>query len=81
MNNIVKNTQLPLCILFILILSTVDCGKFVRFDFRGRENMLFIPEVKTPGAPLFVMIHGCTQSPIDFAESSRMVNLTLRLLS
>lgn len=72
-----KNKSLYICLViyisFIFIFKHIECGKFEKFEYRGRQNMLFIPDVKVPGAPLIVMIHGCTQSPIDIAESTRMV--------
>src|SRR4051812_48703927 len=33
---------------------------------------LFVPRGIGPGAPLLVMLHGCTQSPDDFARGTRM---------
>lgn len=70
---------LILYISFTLIIKQVECGKFVKFEFGGRENMLFLPDNAESDAPLFVIIHGCSQSPIDIAESTRMVNKTILL--
>ncbi|MGB3553795.1 MAG: PHB depolymerase family esterase, partial [Jannaschia sp.] len=33
---------------------------------------LYTPSAPTPGAPLIVMLHGCTQNPEDFAAGTRM---------
>ena len=33
---------------------------------------LFVPGTATPGMPLIIMLHGCTQSPEDFARGTRM---------
>jgi poly(hydroxyalkanoate) depolymerase family esterase len=39
----------------------------LRCDYR-----LFLPSDLAPGAPLIVMLHGCTQTPEDFAAGTRM---------
>lgn len=39
----------------------------LRCDYR-----LFLPPGLAPGAPLVVMLHGCTQTPEDFAAGTRM---------
>jgi len=42
----------------------------------SREYMLFIPSVPMAGPmPVVVMLHGCTQSPEDFAAGTRMNTL------
>ena len=53
-----------------------------RFDARrhaGAEGsidyMLYRPATAAPGMPLVVMLHGCTQSPEDFARGTRMNRL------
>lgn len=39
----------------------------------AREFRLYVPANRGPGpAPLIVMLHGCTQSPEDFAAGTRM---------
>lgn len=39
---------------------------------------LFIPtDLETTGAPLLLMLHGCTQTPDDFARGTRMNQLAL----
>jgi len=37
----------------------------------GRRFRLFVPESAREGAPLVVMLHGCTQDPDDFARGSQ----------
>ena len=39
------------------------------------EYMLYRPEAAAPGMPLVVMLHGCTQSPEDFALGTGMNRL------
>lgn len=39
------------------------------------EYMLYRPKVAAPGMPLVVMLHGCTQSPEDFALGTGMNRL------
>ena len=41
----------------------------------GLEYMLYRPEAAAPGMPLVVMLHGCTQSPEDFALGTDMNRL------
>jgi poly(hydroxyalkanoate) depolymerase family esterase len=38
----------------------------------SRPYKLYVPPNLKPGAPLLVMLHGCTQSPDDFATGTRM---------
>jgi len=50
-----------------------EAAKWVSGQHREREYRLYVPE--NPGsrpAPLVVMLHGCTQGPETFAESTRM---------
>lgn len=42
------------------------------------DYRLYVPEgLNTHGAPLLIMLHGCTQSPQDFARGTRMNALAL----
>jgi poly(hydroxyalkanoate) depolymerase family esterase len=41
----------------------------------SRPYQLYVPPNLKPGAPLLVMLHGCTQSPDDFATGTRMNEL------
>ena len=51
-------------------------GVFSTHEFRCAQGRLayklFIPRGTGSGAPLLVMLHGCTQSPDDFARGTRM---------
>ena len=53
-----------------------DPGRFLSASFTGRAGTrpyrLYIPNVAARPAPLIVMLHGCTQSPDDFAAGTRM---------
>lgn len=56
--------------------STPGKGTFTAHHFRceagAMQYKLFVPHGIGPGAPLIVMLHGCTQSPDDFARGTRM---------
>ncbi|CAO4168735.1 PHB depolymerase family esterase [Methylorubrum aminovorans] len=51
-------------------------GQFVARSFSNaagaRDYKLFIPSPRSGRRPLVVMLHGCTQSPDDFAAGTRM---------
>ena len=51
-------------------------GRFEERMHRGPHGAmaykLFVPEDAKPGAPLLVMLHGCTQDPDDFARGTGM---------
>ena len=51
-------------------------GQFVARSFSNaagaRDYKLFIPSPRSGRSPLVVMLHGCTQSPDDFAAGTRM---------
>ncbi len=49
---------------------------FVHADQHGRLGYkLYVPDGVNDGSPLLVMLHGCTQSPDDFALGTRMNRL------
>jgi poly(hydroxyalkanoate) depolymerase family esterase len=56
--------------------DTPDDGSFTAHRFRCEAGTmhykLFVPPRLAAGAPLIVMLHGCTQSPDDFARGTRM---------
>ncbi len=43
-----------------------------------RHYKLFVPQTATGSPPLVVMLHGCTQSPDDFAAGTRMNEIAAR---
>lgn len=43
------------------------------------DYMLYLPAAAAPGMPLVVMLHGCTQSPEDFARGTAMNRLAEEL--
>lgn len=51
-------------------------GEFTEHDFENsagaRSYKLYIPASRVPAAPLVVMLHGCSQSPDDFATGTGM---------
>jgi poly(hydroxyalkanoate) depolymerase family esterase len=49
-------------------------GQTLDRTYQGREYLLYVPASYVPGtpAPLVVMLHGCTQSPSDFAAGTQM---------
>ncbi|WP_096487766.1 extracellular catalytic domain type 1 short-chain-length polyhydroxyalkanoate depolymerase [Methylorubrum populi] len=54
-------------------------GQFVERSFSNaagaRDYKLFIPSPRSGRRPLLVMLHGCTQTPDDFAAGTRMNGL------
>ncbi len=54
-------------------------GSFEKRSYHGVEGMrdyrLYIPASATSAMPLVVMLHGCTQSPEDFARGTGMNDL------
>ena len=60
----------------LLLLAAFDvtaAGKWISGEHEEREYMLYVPASSADrAAPLVVMLHGCTQSPETFAESTRM---------
>jgi poly(hydroxyalkanoate) depolymerase family esterase len=56
--------------------ATAAADRFERRSYRGAagtlDYQLFIPAAATAGMPLVVMLHGCSQSPKDFARGTRM---------
>lgn len=54
-------------------------GQFVECSFSNaagaRDYKLFIPSPRSGPRPLLVMLHGCSQSPEDFAAGTRMNTL------
>lgn len=61
------------------IIDTPATGRFDTCRHNGRvgalDYMLYRPAAAAPGMPLVVMLHGCTQSPEDFARGTGMNRL------
>jgi len=64
-------TFLKFIVLFNL-LNLVFGGTFINFSYGGRNNKLWVPGSPKNPAPLYVMLHGCTQNPDDFARGTTM---------
>src|SRR5580658_3207893 len=49
-------------------------GSFLVHRLRGRTYWLYLPLAAEPpgGLPLIVMLHGCGQTAVEFAQGSRM---------
>ncbi|CAN5329741.1 hypothetical protein BH09PSE4_BH09PSE4_23230 [soil metagenome] len=47
-------------------------GQFLDRKSGSLDYKLYVPSGLAPGAPLLVMLHGCTQSPEDFAAGTQM---------
>jgi poly(hydroxyalkanoate) depolymerase family esterase len=54
----------------------IEPGRFVAHVYRNRAGQrhykVYTPAHFRPGVPLVVMLHGCSQSPDDFAVATRM---------
>ncbi|SFJ10935.1 extracellular catalytic domain type 1 short-chain-length polyhydroxyalkanoate depolymerase [Thermoflavimicrobium dichotomicum] len=67
-----------LTLLFTLIIpspiSTHASSFLTKISTDGRVYKLYVPSSYTPGEPLplVIMLHGCTQSPDDFARGTKM---------
>lgn len=54
------------------LVGVAQAGRFIDFPTSGRTNKLFVPSRTDEASPLFVMLHGCTQNPTDFAAGTQM---------
>lgn len=59
--------------------ATPASGSFTERSYRGAAGVLnyrvYLPANVAPGMPLVVMLHGCTQTPEDFATGTGMNHL------
>lgn len=51
---------------------TAATGRFTAHNHGGLAYKLYVPASAKPGSPMLVMMHGCTQSPDDFAVGTGM---------
>ena len=58
-------------------LPAYAAGSFTSVSYNGREYKLYVPSGYTASSdlPLVVMLHGCTQSPEQFAAATQMNTL------
>ncbi len=74
MHDPLKNVGVGFLLLFLAAFNAVAAeGKWISGKQAEREYKLYVPASPADGpAPLVVMLHGCTQGPDTFAESTRM---------
>jgi poly(hydroxyalkanoate) depolymerase family esterase len=75
MADLLKDVGIGLLLLFLTACEVVAAqpGKWISGEHAEREYKLYVPtSYGDRPAPLVVMLHGCTQSPDTFAESTRM---------
>jgi len=65
-------SRLSLTLHFLFFIVSSD---YVNFQFGGRTNLLYVPSQPKPQTALFVMLHGCTQDPNDFAKGTNMASM------
>jgi len=58
----------------VLFASLFLCtfGGLIDFRYSNRLNKLYVPASPQQNAALFVMLHGCTQDPLDFFKGTDM---------
>lgn len=68
-----KNVGTGILLLLLAAFDAGAAGKWISGEHEEREYRLYVPAGSADRpAPLVVMLHGCTQSPETFAESTRM---------
>ena len=53
--------------ILLVSLNLVFAG-FEDYSYGGRINKIYVPTGSPASRPLYVMLHGCTQDPTDFAK-------------
>jgi poly(hydroxyalkanoate) depolymerase family esterase len=56
----------------LALAGAAPAGSFVRGTFEGRPYRVWIPTRPAPDRPLVVALHGCWQTPEDFALGTRL---------
>jgi poly(hydroxyalkanoate) depolymerase family esterase len=56
----------------ILIGAEAPAGTFARGTLQGRPYRVWVPTRPAPARPLVVALHGCWQTPEDFARGTRL---------
>lgn len=64
----------PAVVLLLVLLApgAARAAAFLQGAHEGREYRLFVPSAPRPGAPLVLALHGCWQTPEDFALGTRL---------
>lgn len=68
----IRLARLALLTLVLLPGSALAEGKFTEGVHAGRAYRLWVPSQRAPAAPLVVALHGCWQTPEDFALGTRL---------
>src|SRR6185503_5224698 len=63
-----------LAVLLVLALAAPSAGdeRFLRGVHHDRAYRLYVPDAIAPAQPLIVALHGCAQTPEDFALGTRL---------
>ena len=65
-------TRAVVLVLVLLVPGVAAPGDFLEGSHDGRAYRLFVPSAPRPGAPLVLALHGCWQTPEDFALGTRL---------
>jgi poly(hydroxyalkanoate) depolymerase family esterase len=58
--------------LILLVPGAAGAGEFLKDTHDGRAYRLFVPDAPRSEAPLVLALHGCWQTPEDFATGTRL---------
>jgi len=61
-----------LVVMVALVGASAPAGTFLRGTLEGRAYRVWVPTRPSPGRPLVVALHGCWQTPEDFALGTRL---------